>query len=441
MANLQFRHEKIEKISKKDLQELQLNRLKAVVHRAYANEYYKKKLKASGVSPGDIQSLNDVNKLPFMTKKDFQVNFPYGLLTAEKSDLIRLHATSGTTGKPVSCFYTAKDLETWTELIARNLTCIGVTKDDIFQNTVTHGLFTGGLGYYQGATRLGCLYIPFGGGNTQRQIEFMNDYGVTAIHGIPSFGLKLVEVAQEMNVTVPLRIAMLGAELWSNGVRKKIEEGLECECYDNYGLTELTGPGVSCECPESKGDSLHVWSDNFLAEVINPTTGETLDFGEEGELVLTNLTKEGMPAIRYRTRDVVTLQEGCSCGRDAHVRMSRVKSRLDDMMKIRGVNVFPSQIEHIIMNHPEIGYNYIIRLWNRGVLDEITVEAEVRNDAFKNLTTEKEIVKKMEGLKKQISEELRNLILLRINVELKPEGAIPRSEGKAKRIFDDRIPI
>ncbi|MHA1651194.1 MAG: phenylacetate--CoA ligase family protein, partial [Candidatus Helarchaeota archaeon] len=303
---------------------------------------------------------------------------------------------------------------------------------------VTHGLFTGGLGYFQGATRLGCLYIPFGGGNTARQLEFMIDYGVTAIHGIPSFGLRLVEVAEEMNLKVPLRLAMLGAELWSNSVRKKIEEGLECEAYDNYGLTELIGPGVSCECPESKGDSLHVWSDNFIAEIIDPATGERLEFGEEGELVLTNLTKEAMPAIRYRTRDLTSLEEECACGRNAHVRMKRIKSRLDDMLKIRGVNVFPSQIEYVIMKHKEIGYNYRIRLWKRGALDEITVEAEVKNEVFRDLKTEAEIVDKMQLLKNKIAEELRNLILLRINVELKPEGAIPRSQGKAKRIFDER---
>ena len=380
------------------MQELQLKLLKQAVSRAYNNnDFYKKKLKDANVSPDDINSLDDIKKLPFMKKKDFQVTYPYGLLTAPKSELIRLHSTSGTTGKPISCFYTEKDLETWTELIARNLTCIGLNKEDVFQNTVTHGLFTGGLGYFQGATRLGCLYIPFGGGNTARQLEYMNDFGVTAIHGIPSFGLKLVEVAEEMNIKVPLRIAMLGAELWTNGVRKKIEDGLECEAFDNYGLTELTGPGVSCECPESKGDSLHIWSDNFIAEIINPETGESLDYGEEGELVLTNLTKEGMPAIRYRTRDLTTLEEGCSCGRDAHVRMKRVKSRLDDMLKIRGVNVFPSQIEYVIMKHEEIGYNYRIRLWKKGVLDEITVEAEVKNEAFKHLNTETEIVKEMDS--------------------------------------------
>ncbi|MHC1592191.1 MAG: phenylacetate--CoA ligase family protein, partial [Candidatus Helarchaeales archaeon] len=285
---------------------------------------------------------------------------------------------------------------------------------------------------------LGCLYIPFGGGNTARQLEFMKDYGVTAIHGIPSFGLRLVEVAQEMNIEVPLRIAMLGAELWSNGVRKKIEDGLECEAFDNYGLTELTGPGVSCECPESKGDSLHIWCDNFLAEIIDPKTGETLDHGEEGELVLTNLTKEGMPAIRYRTRDLTSLEEDCSCGRNAHVRMKRVKSRLDDMLKIRGVNVFPSQIEHIIMKYEEIGYNYLIRVWKKGVLDEVTVEAEVKNEVFKNLPTEDEVIKKMDELKKKIAENLRNVILLRINVDLKPEGSIPRAAGKAKRVVDER---
>ncbi|MHA1310849.1 MAG: phenylacetate--CoA ligase family protein [Candidatus Helarchaeota archaeon] len=435
-----FYNKKIETMNRKDLEKHQFKLLKELLSRAVKNEYYNKKLKANNVSIDDIKSLKDISKLPFLTKDDFKNNYPFGLLTVPKSELIRLHATSGTTGNPTPAYYTRNDLETWTELIARNLYTIGLRKEDVFQNTVTHGLFTGGMGYLQGAQRVGALVIPFGGGFTRRQIKFMQDFGVTCFHAIPSFGLKMIETINEMGIDpkkdLELKIAMLGAELWSESTRKKIEDGLDLNAYDNYGLTEAIGPGVSCECLEK--DGLHIWEDCFYPEIIDPETGETLEPGEEGELVLTALYRESLPVIRYRTRDLTTLiMDQCNCGR-TFIRHTRIKSRIDDMLKIRGVNVFPSQIEEIVMNQKEIGYNYIVRIWKKGVLDEITVEAEVENKYFSHCKTEDETLREMTRIKNELSRKLHEVTLLRINVDLKPEGSIPRSEGKVKRIFDER---
>ena len=362
------------------------------------------------------------------------------MLTVPRNKLIRLHATSGTTGDPTPVYYTKNDLETWSSLTARNLYTIGLRKKDVFQNTVTHGLFTGGMGYLQGAEKVGSLVIPFGGGFTRRQIKFMQDFGVTCFHAIPSFGLKLIETLNELGIDpekdLKLRLAMLGAELWSESTRKKIEKGLNLDAFDNYGLTEATGPGVSCECLEK--DGLHIWEDCFYPEIIDPKTGENLEPGEEGELVITTLFRESLPIIRYRTKDLTTLiVDQCNCGRTS-IRHTRIKSRIDDMLKIRGVNIYPSQIEQIVMEQKEVGYNYIIRICKKGVLDEIIVEVEVENTHFSHCKTENETFKEMERVKNELSRKLHEVILIRINVELKPEGSIPRSAGKVRRIFDER---
>ncbi len=430
-----FWDEKIETMNLNELKKLQGKRLRQSVTRSYnESPYYREKLKNAGIKPDDINTIEDIVKLPFMEKDDFRKTFPYGLLAIPKSKLIRLHATSGTTGIPSTAYYTQNDLEIWTELIARNLTTIGVTSEDVFQNTVSHGLFTGGMGYLQGAQRVGALVIPFGGGHTQRQLEFMRDFGVTSFHAIPSFGLKLVEVSKQIGMDpekdLSLRVGMLGAEFWSEGTRKRIEDGLGIDAFDNYGLTELVGPGVSCECQEKNG--LHVWSDHFYAEIIDPETEETLDPGEEGELVLTALTKETFPSIRFRTRDITTLtEEPCACGR-THPRMSRVKGRIDDGFTIRGVTLFPRQVEEIVMNFPEIGYNYMVKLWTKGVMDEITVLAEVEEETFKD----KENRAKLED---SLLRALYDNLLIRVSVEFLKEGGIPRAEGKAKRLLDERI--
>lgn len=436
----EFYNKKMETMNRKELKLHQFKLLKQVLARAVTNEYYNNKLKEKNISIDDIKSIEDIIKLPFLTKDDFKKTYPYGLLTVPKSDLIRLHATSGTTGNPTPAYYTQNDLETWTSLTARNLYTIGLRKHDVFQNTVTHGLFTGGMGYLQGAQRVGALVIPFGGGFTRRQIKFMQDFKTTAFHAIPSFGLKMIETINEMGIDpeedLDLRLAMLGAEIWSESTRKKIEEGLSIQGYDNYGLTEAVGPGVSCECLEK--DGLHIWEDCFYAEIIDPETGENIEPGEEGELVLTALYRESLPVIRYRTRDLTTMiADQCNCGR-TFMRHTRIKSRIDDMLKIRGVNIYPSQVEDIVMDQKEVGYNYIIRIWKKGVLDEVTVEAEVENKYFAHCKTEDETFQEMEKVKNELKRKLHEVVLMRINVELKPEGSIPRSQGKVKRVFDER---
>ncbi|MBD3226709.1 MAG: AMP-binding protein [Candidatus Lokiarchaeota archaeon] len=436
----EYFNKKMETISRKDLKKHQFKLLKKVLARAVTNKYYNKKLKEHNVNIDDIKSLDDITKLPFLTKDDFKNTYPYGLLTVPKSELIRLHATSGTTGNPTPAYYTRSDLETWTNLTARNLYAIGMRKDDVFQNTVTHGLFTGGMGYLQGAQRVGALVIPFGGGFTRRQIKFMQDFGVTTFHAIPSFALKMIETMNELGVDpekdLDLRLAMLGAELWTESMRDKIEEGLSVEGFDNYGLTEAVGPGVSCECQEK--DGLHIWEDCFYVELIDPETGENLEPGEQGELVLTALYRESLPVIRYRTRDLtVLIDDECNCGRTS-MRHTRIKSRIDDMMKIRGVNIYPSQIEQIVLGQEEVGFNYIIKVWKKGVLDEISVEAEVENKYFTHCQSEEETFNEMQRIKKELKTKLHDVTLIRINVDLKPEGSIPRPQGKAKRVFDER---
>jgi phenylacetate-CoA ligase len=424
-----IRH-KEEILPKRELRELKFKRLKEIVSRGYEVPYYRTKMKEQGITPDDIRMLDDIRKLPFMTKDDFLKAFPFGLLGVKIKNIVRIHATSGTTGTPSTAFYTEQDIDNWTELIARNLNCIGVTENDIFQNTVSHGLFTGGMGFLQGAQRVGAMVIPFGGGMTLKQLEFMRSFKVTSFHAIPSFGLKLAETAKKEGAAdkLSLRLGMLGAENWSEGTRKKIEEGLNIKAYDNYGLTELIGPGVACECPEKNG--LHIWEDHFLCEIIDPETDELLDPNEDGEMVLTALTKEAFPAIRFRTRDLTSLLDGdvCGCGR-THQRISRIKGRIDDGFIIRGVNIFPKQIEEVIMHFPEIGYNYYIKLWTKGVMDEITVCAETKN--FND--PEARAV-----LQRDITKALYETIRIRVNVELVEEDEIPRQEGKAKRLLDER---
>jgi len=424
-----IRH-KEETLPKRELQQLQFKRLKEVVLKGWKVPYYKAKMKTSGVTPEDVQTMDDLQKLPFMTKEDFRKAFPFGLLGVKMKNVVRIHATSGTTGTPSTAFYTEQDVENWTELIARNLNCIGVAANDIFQNTVSHGLFTGGMGFLQGAQRVGAMVIPFGGGMTLKQLEFMSDFNVTSFHAIPSFGLKLAETAKKEGVAdeLSLRLGMLGAENWSEGTRKKIEEGLNIEAYDNYGLTELIGPGVACECPEKNG--LHIWEDHFLCEVIDPETDELLGPDEDGEIVLTALTKEAFPAIRFRTRDLCSLldEDTCGCGR-THQRISRIKGRIDDGFIIRGVNIFPKQIEEVIMHFPEIGYNYYIKLWTKGVMDEITVCAETNNIKDPQARA---------ALQREITKALYETVRIRVNVELVEEDGIPRQEGKAKRLLDER---
>jgi len=422
-----------EALSRKELEELQFKRLKQTIKRAYENvEFFRKRLKSVGLTPDDIKSFEDFAKIPFTTKEHFVENYPFGLIAVPKSEIVRIHTSSGTSGKPKVVAYTANDVETWTNLVARCLYMVGVRKWDVFQNMANYAFFTGGLGIHMGAERIGAVTIPAGVGNTERQVRYMVDFGTTAVHSTPSYALHVKEVAEEMGLIdkLKLRIGCFGAEPWSENTRKRLEDAFGIDAYDSYGLSEMNGPGVAFECREKQG--LHIWIDHYFVELIDPRTGERVGEGEKGELVLTPLTKEAMPLLRYRTGDVTMLEtDKCSCGR-AHPRLMRIFGRSDDMLIVRGINVFPSQIEHVLMQIPEVGDNFQILLTRKGALDEITVRVEVKDEFF---TGEIEDLKK---LQQKIQRALQGELMLRTNVELVEKGSIERSMGKAKRVVDLR---
>jgi len=377
--------------------------------------------------------LDDLGKIPFTVKDDLRNAYPLGMLAVPRSEIIRIHASSGTTGKPTIVAYTRKDIETWSELMARVLTSVGITKHDTMQLIYNYAFFTGGLGFHYGAERIGATVIPSGVGNTKKQILTMRDLEVTAFSSTPSYALYIAEYAEkELGIDISefkLRVGVFGAEPWSEGLRKKIEDAYGIEAYDNYGLSELCGPGVSVECSERQG--LHVWSDHFIVEVIDPETGEKLDEGKKGELVFTTLTKEAMPLLRYRTRDISMLfEEECACGR-THPRIARIHGRSDDMLIIRGVNVFPSQIEHVLMQIPEVGENYQIVV-DRDILDTLIIKVEVTERIFKGE------IEDLINLKNKIEKELKSALDVKAKVQLVEPGTIPRSKGKAQRIIDLR---
>ncbi|MDY7032458.1 MAG: phenylacetate--CoA ligase, partial [Thermodesulfobacteriota bacterium] len=374
-----------ETLPREALEALQLERLQDVVKRVYATvPFYKKAFDEHKVKPEDIKSMLDLRKLPFTTKQDLRDNYPYGLFTVPLENVIRIHASSGTTGKPTVVGYTKKDIETWAELMARALTAIGTTKNDIIHNSYGYGLFTGGLGFHYGAERLGASVIPMSGGNSKKQIMIMEDFGSTVLTCTPSYALNLAETAGEMGVdfkNLGLKVGLFGAEPWSDRMRDEIEKKLNLDALDVYGLSEIIGPGVSVECIEGKR-GLHVFEDHFIVEVINPETCEPLPYGEKGELVFTTLTKEAFPTIRYRTRDISVLNpEPCVCGRN-FVRMDRVSGRTDDMLIIRGVNVFPSQIESVMMDIEGIEPHYLLIVEREGTMDTLEVQVEVNEKVF-----------------------------------------------------------
>ncbi len=426
--------QKEEILSRRELEEIQLKRLKWVVRHVYDNvPFYRRKFKERGIHPDDVRSLNDVSKLPFTTKEDLRENYPFGLFAVPKEEIVRIHTSSGTTGKPKVVGYTANDLENWINLCARCLYMAGIRKKDVFQNMVSYTLFTGGLGFHYAAERIGAMVVPSGTGNTRRQIEFMIDFGTTAIHCTPSYALHIKEVAESMDIDpsdLGLRIGCFGAEPWSESLRKKLEDSFGLKAFDSYGLSEMNGPGVAFECEEQNG--LHIWIDHYLIEIVDPKTGEVLGEGEKGELVLTPLTKEALPLIRYRTGDVTfVMDDGCSCGR-THPKIHRILGRTDDMMIVRGINVFPSQIEHVLMKIPEVGDNYQIVLTKRGALDEMTVRVEIKDEFFTGELSD------LERIKSKIEKALKEEIGIRVNVELVEKGTLERFEGKAKRILDLR---
>ena len=431
----QYWNQKIETMTRAGLEESQLKLFREKVRYCYENSsVYRKKLTAASIKPEDIKTLKDVQKVPFTVKDDFKDNYPLGMLTVNRDDIVEIHSSSGTTGNPVVGAYTKGDMDVWQELMARSLYTTGVRKTDVVHIAYGYGLFTGGLGFHYGAQGVGATIIPASAGMTQRQIKLMKDLGTTVLCCTPSFAVYLAETmcAEGVNprAELKLRLGLFGAEPWSERIRERVELELGIEAFDVYGLTELCGPGVSIECSAHNG--LHVWEDHFLAETIDPKTGEVLPYGQEGELVFTSLTRTGLPVLRYRTRDISVLEtEKCTCGR-THVRMRKVSGRSDDMLKIKGVNVFPSQIEYAIMGFPEVASQYLIVLDRPGALDTFTVKVELAERTVKDPQVD------LNNLKRRILERIHNITGLCPDLELVKPGELPRTEGKAKRVLDLR---
>jgi len=427
--------EEIETLPRVGLESIQLKRLQSLIARVYETvEPYRRKMDDAGILPEDIQELADLRKLPFTSKEDLRENYPFGMFTMDLEDIVRIHASSGTTGKPTVVGYTENDINTWANLMARALSCAGASKGDIIHNAYGYGLFTGGLGAHYGAEMLGATVIPVSGGNSKRQITIMKDFGSTVLMSTPSYALNLADAMEQMDIdpaSLSLRVGIFGAEPWSENMREEVEKKLNIKATDIYGLSEVIGPGVAQECLESSG-GMHIFEDHFLPEIIDPDTGENLPPGEQGELVFTTLTKEAFPVIRYRTKDITTLHyEICNCGRTL-VRMDKVTGRSDDMMIIRGVNVFPSQIEHVLMGIEGVEPHYQIIVEREGTLDTMTVEVEVSDSLF---TDE---IRGLEQLTSRITRDIKDILGVTCRVKLVNPRAIQRSEGKAQRVIDKR---
>ncbi len=428
-------NEEYETLPREALEALQAKRLKNLVERVSATvPFYKKKFKEVGVTADDIKTVEDIVKLPFTTKQDMRDSYPYGMFAVPRDQVVRIHASSGTTGKPTVVGYTRRDIQTWAELMARTFHAAGVAKGDVLQNAFGYGLFTGGLGAHYGAELLGASVIPISGGNSKKQLMIMKDFGTTAFCCTPSYALNLYEIATEMGVDVkslPIKVGVFGAEPWTQQMRQEIEEKWGIDAIDIYGLSEVIGPGVSFECVEAK-HGMHINEDHFIVETIDPETGEQLPFGEKGELVFTTITKEGIPLIRYRTRDITRIiKEPCICGR-TFVRMEKVMGRSDDMLIIRGVNVFPSQIESILMDTKGVSPHYQLIVDRLDNMDILEVQVEVTDDLFSDE------IKKLQALEKSIVKDIKDIIGISVKVKLVEPKSIARSEGKAVRVIDKR---
>ncbi|MHB8789504.1 MAG: phenylacetate--CoA ligase family protein [Desulfobulbaceae bacterium] len=427
--------EEIETLPRAGMESIQLKRLQQLVARVYERvRPYREKMDQAGVKPSDIRTLADLRKLPFTTKDDLRDNYPFGLFTVPLEQVVRVHASSGTTGKPTVVGYTAGDISTWADVMARCLAMGGVTSGDMVHNAYGYGLFTGGLGAHYGAERLGATVIPVSGGNTKRQITIMRDFGSTVLLSTPSYALNLADAMADVGVTpdqLKLRVGIHGAEPWSLNMREEVERKLGIRALDIYGLSEVIGPGVAMECPHSER-GMHVLEDNFLPEIVDPKTFEPLPPGEIGELVFTTLTKEAFPIIRYRTKDLSRLYvEPCPCGRTL-VRMEKVTGRTDDMLIIRGVNVFPSQVEHVLMGIEGVEPHYQIEVRREGNLDTMHVLVEVSEQVFHDE------VKILETMARRIQAEIKDLLGVTCSVKLVEPRTIQRSEGKAQRVIDHR---
>ena len=434
MRKNMFWNEEIETMPRADLEELQLKKLQEIVKRAFDKiPYYNKKYSAAEVYPEDIETLKDIEKLPFITKDDLRESYPFGLFAVDIKDIKELHSSSGTTGKPVVSGYTEKDLDTWAETIARGLTMMGLDEGDILQNTHGYGMFTGGFGVHYGCHKIGAAIIPISTGQTRRQIEIMEDFGTTGLIFTPSYGIHLGEVALEDGIDpkeLGIKAIGFGAEMWTEEIRKKVEDIFGTKAYNIYGLTELMGPGIGVECEAQKG--LHIAEDIYYPEIIDSNTGKVIGGEKPGELVLTNLEREGMPVIRFRTKDLTKITyEKCECGR-THARMSRITGRSDDMIKVKGVAIFPSQIEKALLKAGDVEPHYLIIVTRPGTLDEIEVKVEASQDIFFDC------VKEMMSVQNKIGKSIENETGIRVKVTLVEPKTLPRFEGKAKRVIDER---
>lgn len=423
-----------ETMPREQLQELQLKRLQGLVERVYTSvPFYRERFQQAGLTPGDIKSLDDLKRLPFTIKKDLRDTYPFGMFAVPRSEIVRMHASSGTTGKPIVVGYTKRDLSTWADLVARCLVMAGGTKNDVVQNAYGYGLFTGGMGIHYGVERLGATIVPISGGNTARQLMLMQDFGTTILTCTPSYALYLADEAIAHGIDIKnlkLRAGIFGAEPWSNNMRAQLEEKLNILALDIYGLSEVLGPGVGCECANKNG--LHIFEDHFIPEIINPDTGEPLPYGQKGELVFTTLTKEGFPVIRYRTRDISALHpEPCSCGR-THLRMERITGRTDDMLIIRGVNVFPSQVESVLLEFGETEPYYLLVVDRKAQMDDLEIWVELSDKMFSDK------IRGLEDLEKRLRSRILSVLGISAKIKLVEPKSIPRSEGKAKRIIDKR---
>lgn len=427
-------NETIECMDREEMRKLQSLRLKRVVEHAYHNSpFYRKKMQEMGITPDDVQTIDDITKLPFTVKQDLRDNYPFGLMAVPMSEIVRLHASSGTTGKPIVVGYTRKDLGIWAEVVARCLTAYGLTRNDSVQVSYGYGMFTGGLGAHCGVENIGGTVIPMSSGNTQKQIQLMHDFGAKGLACTPSYALYLAETIHQSGIPLEefqLRVGAFGAEPWTENMRKELETKLNIKAYDIYGLTEICGPGVGGECECQNGT--HLWEDHFFPEIVDPVTLQPVPEGEQGELVFTTLTKEGMPMIRYRTRDLTHLiYEKCECGRTA-VRMGRILGRSDDMMIIRGVNVFPSQVESVLLEMPEFEPHYLIVVDRVNNTDTFQIQVEVRPDYYSDE------MNKMIALKKKIAARMQSVIGIQPDIKIVEPRSLERSMGKAKHVIDNR---